>query len=74
LRIAHFALERKLWIILDECYSELVRTGATARNAVQLLEATKSQTILVNSFSKSHAVTGWICLWTKGCDQRDGKP
>ena len=59
LRIAEIALERNFWIIFDECYSELVREGATHRNVVQLLEAVKPQTILVNSFSKSHAITGW---------------
>lgn len=59
LRIAQMAMERKVWIIFDECYSELVRNGAVHRNVVQLLEATKQQTVLVNSFSKSHAITGW---------------
>ncbi len=58
-RISQIALERKIWIIFDECYSELVRPGATHRNVVQLAEETKGQTILINSFSKSHAVTGW---------------
>jgi aspartate aminotransferase len=58
-RISQIALERKIWIIFDECYSELVRAGATHRNVVQLVEETKGQTILINSFSKSHAVTGW---------------
>jgi aspartate aminotransferase len=59
LRISQIALERKIWIIFDECYSELVRDGATHCNMVQLDEKTKGQTILINSFSKSHAVTGW---------------
>jgi aspartate aminotransferase len=58
-RISRVALERKIWIIFDECYSELVRSGAAHRNVVQLVEETKGQTILINSFSKSHAVTGW---------------
>lgn len=58
-RISKIALERKIWIIFDECYSELVRAGATHRNVVQLVEGMKGQTILINSFSKSHAVTGW---------------
>jgi aspartate aminotransferase len=58
-RISQIALARKIWIIFDECYSELVRAGATHRNVVQLVEKTKGQTILINSFSKSHAVTGW---------------
>jgi aspartate aminotransferase len=59
LRIAQIAVDRQFWIIFDECYSELVRQGATHRNVVQLLERAKQQTILVNSFSKSHAITGW---------------
>lgn len=59
LRIAQIAWERGLWIIFDECYSELVRNGGLHSNVVQLLETIKPQTILVNSFSKSHAVTGW---------------
>jgi aspartate aminotransferase len=59
LRIAAVALERKIWIVFDECYSELVRNGARHRNVVQLLGPIKEQTILVNSFSKSYGVTGW---------------
>jgi aspartate aminotransferase len=58
LGIARIA-ERQFWIIFDECYSDLVRAGATHCNVVQLLKGIKEQTILVNSFSKSHAVTGW---------------
>ncbi|MEY2412393.1 MAG: aspartate aminotransferase [Acidobacteriaceae bacterium] len=59
LRIAQLALKRNLWIIFDECYSELVRVGAVHRNVVQLLPQIKEQTVLVNSFSKSYAITGW---------------
>ncbi len=59
LRIAQIALERNIWIVFDECYSELVRNNASHRNVVQLLKSVKEQTILVNSFSKSYAVTGW---------------
>ena len=76
LRIAEPALERKIWIVFDECYSELVRHGARHRNVVQLLEQVKEQTILVNSFSKSYGVTGlenWIRLWTEGSHRRDGE-
>ena len=53
LRIAELALKRKIWIVFDECYSELVRNGARHLNVVQLLGSVKEQTILVNSFSKS---------------------
>lgn len=58
-RISQIAFERKIWIIFDEYYSDLVSAGGTHRNVVELAEETKGQTILINSFSKSHAVTGW---------------
>jgi aspartate aminotransferase len=59
LGMARMAAERQFWIIFGECYSDLVRAGSTHRNVVQLQKGIKEQTILVNSFSKSHAVTGW---------------
>jgi aspartate aminotransferase len=59
LEVARIAAARQFWIIFDKCYSDLVRAGATPCNVVQLLKGIKEQTILVNSFSKSHAVTGW---------------
>ena len=59
LRFAELALKRKIRIVFDECYSELVRNGARHLNVVQLLGSVKEQTILVNSFSKSYGVTGW---------------
>ena len=58
-RLARFVMGRNIWIIFDECYSELLRSGASHRNVVQVLEAAKAQTILINSFSKSHGITGW---------------
>lgn len=58
-RIAEIALQRKIWIIFDECYSELVRSSHAHANIVKLVPAVKEQTVLINSFSKSHALTGW---------------
>jgi aspartate aminotransferase len=58
-KIARLALERDFWIVFDECYASLVRSGFTHANVVQLCPAVKERTVLVNSFSKSHALTGW---------------
>jgi aspartate aminotransferase len=58
-RVADLALDRGFWIVFDECYSELVRPGFRHHNVVELRPSVQAQTILVNSFSKSHAVTGW---------------
>lgn len=59
LKIVKLAYERDIWILLDECYREIVREPNRHHNIVELYKPIKSQAILVNSFSKSHAVTGW---------------
>lgn len=58
-QIGAFALQHGLWIVFDECYGELVRGAHVHHNLIRLCPALKAQTIVVNSFSKSHAVTGW---------------
>jgi aspartate aminotransferase len=57
--IARLALARGIWVIFDECYGELVRSNHRHHNIVRLHPPSKERTILVNSFSKSHALTGW---------------
>ncbi len=58
-KIARLALERDFWIVFDECYASLVRGGYSHANIVKICPAAKERVILVNSFSKSHALTGW---------------
>ncbi|GGY14894.1 pyridoxal phosphate-dependent aminotransferase [Paludibacterium paludis] len=58
-KIARLAIAHNLWIIFDECYAELIRDGHQHGNIVQLCPEVKERTILVNSFSKSLALTGW---------------
>lgn len=58
-KIAEIALEKNIWIIFDECYSELIRQPHTHVNIVEVFPPAKKRTILINSFSKSHALTGW---------------
>lgn len=58
-KIAKLSEEHKFWVIFDECYAALVRDGITHKNLVSLYPGGKERTVLVNSFSKSHALTGW---------------
>jgi aspartate aminotransferase len=58
-KIARLALARDFWIVFDECYASLVRGGHTHANVVRLCPDVKERTVLVNSFSKSYALTGW---------------
>ncbi len=64
--IAELAIRHDLWIIFDECYAELVRPGHTHTNVVAACQAAKDRTVIVNSFSKSHALTGWRIGYAAG--------
>lgn len=58
-KIAGLAYENDIWILFDECYRELTRAPNEHHNIVSLFEPIKRQTILIDSFSKSRATTGW---------------
>ncbi|KAA0987968.1 pyridoxal phosphate-dependent aminotransferase [Pseudomonas sp. ANT_J12] len=58
-KIAKLAFDHRLWVVFDECYRKLVRHPHEHHNIVSLFPALKNQTVLVDSFSKSQAVTGW---------------
>ena len=58
-KIAALAIEHDFWIIFDECYASLVRSGFQHEHILAIEPRLKSRTVLVNSFSKSHALTGW---------------
>lgn len=57
--IAQLAIEHNFYIIFDECYSKLVYQPAKHTNIVKCVNAVKDRTIIINSFSKTYAVTGW---------------
>lgn len=65
-KIARMALKRDFWIVFDECYASLVRSGYSHANIVKICPAAKERVILVNSFSKSHALTGWRVGYVAG--------
>ncbi|MEG0806527.1 MAG: aminotransferase class I/II-fold pyridoxal phosphate-dependent enzyme [Lachnospiraceae bacterium] len=50
-------IEHDLFVLSDEIYSEL--TYGTKHVSVASLPGMKERTILINGFSKSHAMTGW---------------
>ena len=64
--IGRLAVERDLWVIFDECYASFVREGSRHRTIVELVPEAKDRTILVNSFSKTLAVTGWRLGYAAG--------
>ncbi len=54
-----FALARNLTIISDEIYETLVYDGNRHVSPASLTTAATDRTILVNSLSKTYAMTGW---------------
>jgi aspartate/methionine/tyrosine aminotransferase len=56
-KLHEFAKERSLWIVSDEVYGSLFYDEKPVSAAA--VEGAKERTVLVNSLSKSYAMTGW---------------
>jgi aspartate/methionine/tyrosine aminotransferase len=56
-KLQGFAKEHDLWIVSDEVYGSLYFEGSPTSAAA--IEGAKERTLLVNSLSKSYAMTGW---------------
>ena len=57
-QLAEIAVRHDLYVISDEVYSELLYEGNTF-TSIAALPGMKERTIIVNSFSKTYAMTGW---------------
>ena len=56
--IAQVIIEKDLYVLSDEIYAELTFTK-DVHVSIASLPGMKERTILINGFSKSHAMTGW---------------
>ncbi len=56
-KLADIAKEYDLWVISDEVYFELVYDDSIA--SIAALPGMKERTLIIDSFSKSYAMTGW---------------
>ncbi|MBI5950994.1 MAG: pyridoxal phosphate-dependent aminotransferase [Chloroflexi bacterium] len=56
-KLHEFAKEHHLWVVSDEVYGSLYFEGKPTSAAA--IEGAKERTLLVNSLSKSYAMTGW---------------
>ena len=57
--VIDFALSRDLIIISDEIYESLVYHGCRHLSPAALSPAARERTVLINSLSKTYAMTGW---------------
>ena len=60
--LAGFARSRGLWLIADEVYGRIVYGNRPAPSFLEHTEA-EDRVIVVNSFSKTWAMTGWRLGW-----------
>ena len=58
-RIGEFCLRRRVCLISDEIYEAIVYEGQTHISPAALDAELRERTILVNSLSKTYAMTGW---------------
>ncbi len=56
--IAKVIIEKDLFVVSDEIYSELTY-GGEKHVSIAEIEGMRERTILINGFSKSYAMTGW---------------
>lgn len=63
--VLDFARERGIWIIADEVYSRIVYEGMRSPSFLDHAEP-DDKLFIVNSFSKSYAMTGWRLGWLVG--------
>jgi aminotransferase len=57
-KIAKIVIEKDIFVISDEIYSELTY-GVDRHVSIASLPGMKERTVLINGFSKAYAMTGW---------------
>ncbi|MEK9281033.1 aminotransferase class I/II-fold pyridoxal phosphate-dependent enzyme [Bradyrhizobium sp. ISRA442] len=57
--IAQFAKDRDIWIIFDECCGAFAHAPHIHHPLLAVAPGVRNRTLIVNSFSKSLALTGW---------------
>ena len=65
-KIAKFLVEQGVYIITDEVYEHLVYDGCTHISVASLGKKEKEMSIIVNSVSKTYAMTGWRVGYAAG--------
>jgi aspartate aminotransferase len=58
-KIVELAVNRGLWVISDECYSQFVYEPVRPFSATQLSEELRRRVLIAGSLSKTYAMTGW---------------
>lgn len=65
-KIADLALQNNLWVIFDQCYGDFVHDGGKHINILQVCGEIRRNLVIIDSFSKSHAIAGWRVGYAAG--------
>ncbi|MEA4846685.1 MAG: pyridoxal phosphate-dependent aminotransferase [Clostridiaceae bacterium] len=66
--LARIAIEHDLIVITDEVYQHLIYDGAEFVS-IASLPGMKERTVIIDSFSKAYAMTGWRIGYAAGCKE-----
>jgi aspartate aminotransferase len=65
-KICQLAVERKIFLLSDECYQRFLYDGLQPYTAAAVPESQRPWVIVVGSLSKTYAMTGWRIGYTIG--------
>ncbi|MGX7029799.1 pyridoxal phosphate-dependent aminotransferase [Vagococcus zengguangii] len=57
--IGNWAVKHDIYIVADEIYGKLIYNGYEFTSMIELSDAIRKQTFIINGVSKSYAMTGW---------------
>ncbi|MGX6961235.1 pyridoxal phosphate-dependent aminotransferase [Vagococcus xieshaowenii] len=57
--IGNWAVKHNVFIVADEIYGQLIYNGNEFTSMIELSDAIRKQTFIINGVSKSYAMTGW---------------
>ncbi len=64
--LARALADRDVWIVCDDVYEMIRYDGARPRHLVDIEPALRDRTVVVNSVSKTYAMTGWRIGYAAG--------
>ena len=67
-QIAEIAKDKDLLVISDEVYNRIVYDGAQCES-IACLPGMQERTVVINSFSKTYAMTGWRIGYAAGPEE-----
>ncbi len=68
-KIANIVKEHDLYVIADEVYQDYIYDESVEFCSIAAFEGMKERTIIIDSFSKAFAMTGWRIGWAGGPEE-----